>query len=318
MNLKRPSNKIIALIFIAFLVVGFAVFQKFFKSKATSLTVPATVEEEYGNLDYTSEQKNIDIMDTDGDGLADWQEIITGTDLNDTDTDDDGTTDGKELEFNRDPTVPGPNDQKENPAFIAEASASSTDTTISETISRNLFANAVYLSNNEGVNEENVANLVDNLISGVQSDFIYKEYMESDLPIISIETKDNLRFFASTFAALQLELLNTLAETQDMAALSKIYSEHAKTLYTIPTPKELASNQVKIINNFSKISSVYDALAKQKEDPLKLPLAMRAYQEAGVEQEGFIIEVGFFLNKNDIINLLDESAKNYWLLAISE
>lgn len=51
-----------------------------------------------------------DQVDSDKDGLKDWEEELWGTDKNKADTDDDGTTDGTEVNNNRDPNKPGPND----------------------------------------------------------------------------------------------------------------------------------------------------------------------------------------------------------------
>ena len=42
-------------------------------------------------------------IDTDQDGLADWEEVLWQTDKNNPDTDGDGTSDGEEITASRDP-----------------------------------------------------------------------------------------------------------------------------------------------------------------------------------------------------------------------
>lgn len=319
MIIKRPSKKIIILIVCAFIVISIIAYNKIQKSGTSMIKAETAVaEEEYDAINYTEAEKNINALDTDGDGLPDWQEIITNTDPHNTDTDGDGTADGKELELDRDPAVASPNDKLDKSKTLTVEANANTDVTISEEVSKNLFANAVYLSNNDELTEDNVATLVDNLINGVQDTFTFKEYMLSDLPVIQNPTKDDLRFFASTYTTLQIALLEKLAVNTEPEAMAKIYNDHAKSLYTLTTPNAISETQLQVINNFSKVFAVFDAMSKQKEDPLKLPLAVRAYQDAAIEQPELLKVIGEYLNKNDIINSLDETAKNYWTLSITE
>lgn len=48
--------------------------------------------------------------DSDGDGLKNWEEILYHTDVMNADTDSDGTSDGQEVNQNRDPAKKGPDD----------------------------------------------------------------------------------------------------------------------------------------------------------------------------------------------------------------
>jgi len=51
-------------------------------------------------------KKNLKKIDSDGDGLSDWEEIhVFGTDPFDEDTDGDGMNDGEEVFLGRNPTV---------------------------------------------------------------------------------------------------------------------------------------------------------------------------------------------------------------------
>ncbi|MEA1929554.1 MAG: hypothetical protein U9M92_01535 [Patescibacteria group bacterium] len=59
--------------------------------------------------------------DSDNDGLADWEELLWGSDLDNPDTDGDGTVDGAEVLADRSPTKPGPGDQLIRPEERAAA-----------------------------------------------------------------------------------------------------------------------------------------------------------------------------------------------------
>ena len=96
-----PSKKIIFLvIFIIVIVAVFAILNR--KSEPKS---PAG-EKKTGNTD-------VEINDSDNDGLADWEEVLWKTDPNNPDTDSDGTNDGEEIRTGRNPTIAGPDDKME-------------------------------------------------------------------------------------------------------------------------------------------------------------------------------------------------------------
>lgn len=59
--------------------------------------------------------------DTDGDGLADWEERLQGTDVNDPDTDGDGISDGEEVAAGSDPTAAGENGGYQTPDTLFES-----------------------------------------------------------------------------------------------------------------------------------------------------------------------------------------------------
>ncbi|MES2223998.1 MAG: hypothetical protein V4469_03665 [Patescibacteria group bacterium] len=321
MIIKKPSKKIIVLIVCALVIISLAVYSKIHTNSKTITVQSSTEQEQYTDIQYSNEtdaEKNISALDTDGDGLPDWQEIITNTDPHNTDTDGDGTPDGKELDLGRDPTIAGPNDKLDNSKLSKTSDESTTTPTISEQISKNLFANAVYLSNNDSMTSDNVDTLVGNLVNGVQNNFTFKEYLANNLPITVHATTDDIRFFASVFATLQMQLLNNLSTNSDPEALAKIYGDHAQSLYETKTPSDIADTELQVINNFSEVSSAFDAFSKQEQDPFKLPLAVKAYQDAGSTQSDLVIKIGEYLNKNGIIDLLDDNARNYWTLVITQ
>ena len=56
-------------------------------------------------------------IDTDNDGLKDWEERLWKTSINNPDTDGDGTNDGAEVVLERSPLVAGPDDSLKNIAL---------------------------------------------------------------------------------------------------------------------------------------------------------------------------------------------------------
>ena len=95
-----PGRRVV-LLFIAILVVAISIF----------LIINREGGEEIFEKDVVYQDKGIAVLlkvdpelDTDGDGLKDWQEALWQTDKNNTDTDGDGTSDGQEVGEGRNPT----------------------------------------------------------------------------------------------------------------------------------------------------------------------------------------------------------------------
>jgi len=85
-------NKFILIIFLIVVILGSAYY--FWSKRQYNLSHP-TVPLSTDMILRPSE------IDTDGDGLADWEEKIVGTDLNKPDTDDDGLWDGVEIKLHK-------------------------------------------------------------------------------------------------------------------------------------------------------------------------------------------------------------------------
>ncbi len=99
-----PTKKFL-IVFIILVLAGAGAF--FYNQKAGS--------GEGGERNVAGAAKKTDILerltiDTDMDGLKDWEELLTGADPNKKDTDGDGTEDGEEARAGRNPTVKGPSD----------------------------------------------------------------------------------------------------------------------------------------------------------------------------------------------------------------
>lgn len=98
---SRRILKTILIVVVLLLVFAGAAFALFHESW-TDPRLPAGNE--------TSGEPRLAQLDSDGDGLKDWEEAIFRTDPHNPDTDGDGTPDEEEIVANRDPLTPGPDD----------------------------------------------------------------------------------------------------------------------------------------------------------------------------------------------------------------
>ncbi len=263
----RPSRRILALIVIASIAIILLAIGKFYKPAAKSPLI---------NIGYsatsTTRADNVALLDENGNGTADWKEML----LADT-----------------------------------EESASSTENapkTLSEGMARSIFASAVYLSQNgqKDISDDDKSALVDNLIEKIQSSFEYKEYSEGGLATFDGSDSLMLRKYANEFATLQVGMILQMNKNipkieQNVGVLAEIYDKQAKDLFAIKVPRQVADLHIEIVNNFSRAAAAFDAISHEKDDPLKLPLAITSYQKASTDQEILMQQVARFLRDNGII-----------------
>ncbi|MDB5204547.1 MAG: hypothetical protein JWP09_575 [Candidatus Taylorbacteria bacterium] len=320
--MKKPSKKIIILLSFCFALVIIIAFVKSHTDSEAGKTDAQIKQDQtpVENIDAgASNVKNIDdisTLDTDKDGLPDWQEALLGTDPNNPDTDGDGTKDGEEVKLNRDPLKAGPNDAAGQKPTIDPNNPSGDAESMSDEVSRKIFSTLAYVSSDTPLTQDSQQNIIDDVMGQIQTSFKYKEYPESGLSYIDKETPETIKFYGDIFASLQVKLIldmgkNVTAIQGDFSVLAKMYQKQADNLYTIKVPKEMSEEHLDVVNNFSKSAAVYMAIANEKKDPLALPFAVSTYQKAAADQLTSLTKVANFLKNNGIVYTSDE-AGGYW------
>lgn len=132
--MKSPSLKNIVLILAAAALIGGAFFVAEYRHKQDKNVVYQAPIVSTSTPALSPELQNVD---SDTDGLKDWEEVLLGTDAHKADTDGDGTADGKETTLGRNPLVKGPKDK------LSETASSKTpteDLTPTDLLARDFFA----------------------------------------------------------------------------------------------------------------------------------------------------------------------------------
>lgn len=318
--MKKPSKKIIILIsFCLTLITVIAILKV---RSGRSAQTGEVIAGQYSNQDMgTTQFKNIDdisTLDTDNDSLPDWQEVLTGTNVDKSDTDGDGTNDGTEVKLNRDPLKAGPDDSTGEKTSTDSNNPTGDPISMSDAVARKIFSTLAYVSGDTPLTEDSQQNIIDDVMNQIQTSFTYKEYPASGLSFIEIETPQTFRFYGDIFASLQTKMILDMGKNvnkiqNDFSILADIYQKQADDLYTIKVPKEMAETHLNVVNNFSKSAAVYMAIHNEKKDPLTLPFAVNTYQQATAEQLTSLTKISRFLKNNDII-YSSEEAGGYWNL----
>jgi uncharacterized Zn ribbon protein len=285
-----PSAKNVGLIIFAiFLVVG-ALFYTNYRNKNT-------VQHTFENPDVvvTVDEKEIaeiQNLDTDEDGLKDWEEALWGTDHRNPDTDGDTSTDGDEVTSNRDPNVKGPNDKIK----IATATASSSENlTTTDKFGRDIFAKYIELKQAGLASDPDSQQEIIREILSSGEFFVYKKiYTMEDVNTSDIYDSESLRAYGNQVATV---FQKNMSRARDEATIVKdsldkddpnilkeldpiIASDKAilNGLLAMQVPKVAARPHLDLINAVSGATFVAQSLRQSNADPLVALQAIGEYQ----------------------------------------
>jgi len=167
-------------------------------------------------------------LDSDNDGLKDWEESLWKTDSKVSDTDKDGTSDGEEIKAYRDPLKAGPGDEFD-PAEIAETKkmmdeyASLNET---EIFSRTIFANFLSTQQiNSNMSESDVEDFVANAIETIPEKKVATVYTIEAINVSTSTEEIDLDFYKKGVEKiLNTNLMPFIAE--DINTFEKVISEN--------------------------------------------------------------------------------------------
>ncbi len=245
---------------------------------------------------YATSNANID---TDGDGLLDWEEAMWGTDFKNPDTDGDGTSDGAEVALGRDPLTKGPND------YINYLSVKSTTTpptltsmsnlTETEKMMRSILALAV---KDNGSNQDLPATVAKSIVSSIneKSTAIPATFSSNNIKIVT-ETEASLREYGNALGSifkkydsqeleqnkLSIALVNSL-KTRDNAVfdvittLVKQRESQIASILKLKTPSEVVILQINLLNSLSGIIISMQNCGYMITDPARGLIGMKQYQ----------------------------------------
>lgn len=262
---------------------------------ANALQIIATdslIAERFGNLD------------SDGDGLQDWEENLWGSDIYNQDTDGDGLFDNDEVTAGRDPTIPAPDDLIDG---TRNAFASSTDTgtrTETEQLAVAFFSSYLQLKQTGQFNESNKQQLVAHTINNAVADFELKQFSDEDFDTIPSDEITRLAYYRQME---QLLLpLNAVEEydiglayeahlTKSERALEQLktnltlYTEIIDGLKNMSVPEDALPAHKKVANTMLQYHQVLESMSTPEADPVAVLMGIQIYpaieQSAAVARE---------------------------------
>jgi hypothetical protein len=298
-----PSKKILLLLIVSVVALGAVSF--FVKKEGKVL---------YSTREAPLSERSTLEVDTDGDGLSDWEEVLWGLDAKNPDTDGNGVGDKEEVENMKNQT--GAN----LPLFTKTSISSSQnneDLSSTDIITREIFYDFLKAEAEGRVGADylnDLSNRAANSIFSIATS--YETYTLNDLKISgALSGETVLQYMNGMILALnKSSLVNQtpfslagIEDPEDPAFFSAViniasyYDTLSKILQAAVVPSELANLHLSVLNGFVRMSHEFKIIASADEDPLA---AMSALTRISAHQINILTataEIDRVLNSQDVI-----------------
>jgi hypothetical protein len=290
-----PSKKILIALALLIVGIGALVWYGYNRESSTYTNTPDQ------NLLAVASSSSIGAaasqIDSDNDGLPDWEEALYGTDPKNPDTDGDGTSDGKEVALGRNPLIKGPNDfltSKDNPVAT---STEKENLTLTDTFARNFFAQYMSLQQT-GVkvtadNADQIAG--DYLKNATLPSISAKQYVAADLSLTDSD-KTHLLNYQTAMSAVFAKYWPSSEKTNELTIMQQAFTNNntnalggltpiisayqniLSSILAIPVPKLAESLHLNILNSLSTYIQTLKMVQLSYTDPLSGLVGLNAYQ----------------------------------------
>lgn len=252
-------------------------------------------------------------LDSDGDGLKDWQEQIFGTDPNNSDTDGDGILDG---------------DESLGEAGLAagvevDAGQAIVEDGGSKTFSQKFVEDAAtgYLAlRSAGLDDDSIFKV---LLTKFQDDYADNKLLADDYrreEVITIaDDPDEIRQYANRVAEIfksnfkdfsksEAQLFSEIAESEhpDIGALEQFgdyeaaYTKAASNLKALRTPVSYAVFHAGLVNNFQNLAIINSVFKGAASDPLRLAFYLGFYKKEAERFQSVMASIAGRISKDNI------------------
>lgn len=271
------KNVVLTAVVIGVLLIGGAFVLK------TNTTDSSQVEALYVNDDLKNIVTKTVALDSDSDGLKDWEEILFKTDPQNPDTDGDGILDGQE----------SGNEIKSSGTIDQEKIDALPET---EKLAFQLFKGYIDLKQRRYLGTNIEENFVAGLVESSLPTISYKTYTSDDIIIDSKKTSDQKNRALEYRTALNTAWIPLFSVTEDeLITFAQIidggdeegfakldfakgkYEETVLNMLTVKVPTDAVAIHVDMLNAFSFFIGVLDTMVNVKDDPLTALVAVNGY-----------------------------------------
>jgi len=243
-------------------------------------------------------------VDTDGDGLPDWQENLYGTDPKNADSDGDGTKDEDELKANRDPlkanTAPKntePNDKIAPEVIERQKKAEAEYASLTETqkFSRDFFSQ--YIASQpagQQMSESEQIAIINKMLANSEPENLPNKFSSEDIKTFTVDGNSSLvvkytqnivsvmKDVVSNYTA-SFDIISKTSETDNFSSLTKLdnvtkqYTALANKIISTSTPDTMADYTLRLANGIYNMSGYLAYIKQVSSDPLKSIKGLQGY-----------------------------------------
>ncbi|MDO8575322.1 MAG: hypothetical protein Q7R78_01305 [bacterium] len=255
-------------------------------------------------------------LDSDNDGLKDWEENLWGTDPSNPDTDKDGTSDGKEISLGRNPLKKGTTKVSDKLSTSTKVVVQVAETE-TDSFAKNLFAKYMALRQlNISGDATARENLVNELMSSSESDDVAPKYFTKSIKTVE-NTAENLRVYGNQLATIYLKYTDKYKENPIIASESEMAEDRSKLLAQFkstslifealnkellftPVPKQLVGLHTDLMNSLNSSAVHLAQFSTLEKDPFKAFRGLSSQQTDAVNQENILQNISSILTSSNI------------------
>ncbi len=319
--MKPPSRKITILIIIAACAIVGAFLVRNVSWQNVLHSFGVNDQQAQTEADVSQLAKNEINVDSDNDGLKDWEEKLWKTDSHNSDTDHDGTPDGEEVKKGRDPAIAGPNDTLKKETAIKNIIENSVapDANPTERLSQDFFAQYLSLKQSgQDLSDTQKNTMIGDLVAKqISVPSAYKVYTTANFHILSDGSQDAIRAYGNNLGAIiaansvtdlenEVSILQSAITNQDASALKDLdpiisrYQAVIDGSLALPVPPTAIDLHVHFVN---ALSGLVDSITKMKlviEDPLTSLKGINVYGDSRTALEKSISDFAQYFKANDV------------------
>ncbi|MHB1316596.1 MAG: hypothetical protein ACYCZW_01930 [Minisyncoccota bacterium] len=273
------------------------------------------VIEKKQNQDLLSTVDTSPSVDTDGDGLHDWEETLIGTDPKNPDTDGDGTSDGDEIKQNRDPRKTGPDDKNIIQNITQNKTDIYTENTLTEQVSKDFFNRYILAKQqNKNLTQQEAFSIAQSVIDNLSIPSTVVVYTTKNLIITQDISLSSKKTYAQNLSNAvnknspknsesELIIFTRALQSQKESDLLKLdyiikgYKGLIQDTLKIPVPQTGVADHLIYLNT---LSAIYDDITYMRliiSDPIKAYAGFSNYQKDALRLGIAFENINAYLNK---------------------
>lgn len=315
---KSLILRIVVVVSAALLVVGIYWSQNRVQKKPTDKTTVTKEDAVLAEKFY---------LDSDGDGLYDWEEVLWGTDPNDPDTDGDGTPDGEEVRLGRDPRIPGPDDRLETEEIPIYKRDDIENLSPAELLHREAISNISELTKKGNVSRSTLEQMIGELSNKYLTRAeIKRKYLPSSVLISTNNSSEGIREYVNLISqissvydfklsnedalGLVTNIISPEKDAKLSAKLARLIDDIEKTEITlsmVSVPSDLAAAHTSMLNALYTIHSGLNMAQNQpSSERMEAFTALNTVSSgisllslSSIEIQNKVTELGIQFNQNE-------------------
>ncbi len=262
----------------------------------------------------------VDEVDSDGDGLMDWEEVLWGLDPNNPQSNPQGISDGEYIEnlAQNNQQAPGTRGNE----LFSDRTGNTTDD-----LGRDLFAEYLSLKREGSVNPFMINQVADRLSAEYVPQVSISQVSPEELRVVE-DSDVVLRSFGNSVASIKNKYTNIYLEnpfTQDdfggaslgpdskakMLYISDLYAGMAQEMRALAVPRSFTQTHAQLISSYIISSEGFREFALLEENPIEAMFGIQKHSEAVDLEEDALINMQLLFQANGILFTSSESG-SYW------